>query len=119
MLKDWAYSLFMLAVYIGLFNIWLHLPELAQTAVTISGAAAALALAVGMWLYRSSFVNRTDMLCHAFVILDILLETVVDLEYHQHNGFYVCALALALVVGGHRWWCLRRARATAESQQAP
>jgi hypothetical protein len=53
------------------------------------------------------FLNAWDALGHASVILDVLLEGSW-IAHHDHLGFYLCAAAFALVLGGYRAWLWRR-----------
>ena len=72
--------------------------------ILISALASFIALIA--WK-QSYFANGFDLFWHATVILDILLESLL-ISDHDHFGFYFCALAFIIVVGGyHRYRLIR------------
>jgi hypothetical protein len=104
----WSYSLILGASYLAIFNFW-KLVE--RTGTIVSGL---LACALLTWRFSTSvrrgyFTNGWDALLHVMVILDILLEATL-IPAHQTIGFYWCALAFAVVIGGYRLWQLRKLR---------
>lgn len=120
MLKNWYYSLLMWASYVSLFLYWKYFPS--RTTFVVAGIIVIAWLAVGLRrAHRAGyFVNRIDLFLHAYVILDLCLETasfeafrlvqpfaVVGL-FHDNNNFIGCTLAFTLLLGGYRWVALRR-----------
>jgi hypothetical protein len=76
---------------------------------------------------RGYFVNRSDLVLHGLVIIDVALEGMsYELfhaasqcilcvppnasEFHSTYNFCWCAVILGLLVGGYRWWALRHTR---------
>ena len=57
---------------------------------------------------RGYFLNGWDMMFHAVIIVDILIEGL----FQEHFGFYWCALGFATCIVGYR--LLRRRAATAQ-----
>jgi len=125
MMSRWSYSLFMLAVYLGTFVFWKEWPS--RSAFVVGGLTAAAVLAGAMvWAARRRyFVNRLDQVLHAWVIVDVVLEALayeglgafvnlgteqqpLVLRFHDNNNFLGCAAAFALLIGGYRWWALRK-----------
>jgi hypothetical protein len=107
-MKRWYFSLLLGAIYLLIFHWWRHLD---RRAIVVTGLAATL-LCVGLFIWadrRKYFLNHWDRLFHAAVVLDILLEGVL-LPVHDQYGFYLCALAFAVVLGGYRAWRLCRRR---------
>lgn len=103
----WNFSLVLLLAYLGIFHLWLNLNH---AGIVASGALASLVLG-GLLLQaalRGYFASRFDLLAHAFVILDVLIEATV-IPFHEGLSFYGCAAAFAIVIGGYRAWLLRQA----------
>ena len=137
MLKNWWFSLSMLLVYVATFLAWKHYPSRASFLAV--GLFSAVVLAMGMVVAarRGYFAGMTDTLLHAYVIVDLLLETFMYefflaaivwlgivpaiaprdgsglpglLAFHNNNNFYFCALFFVVVIGSHRLWALRTTR---------
>jgi hypothetical protein len=104
-MKKWSFSLLLGAVYLGVFNLWTFSDGIG---ITISGLLATLLLGIAFAfaLKRHYFMNRWEALLHAAVILDIFLEALF-IKVHDHFGFYLCAAAFAIVVGGYRTYLNR------------
>ena len=105
-LGRWSFSLLLGAAYLAVFNLWRFVE---RTGTIIS---ALLLCALLIWRLvaatrRGYFVNRWDAFLHAVVVLDILLEAIL-IPAHQTVGFYWCALAFAVVIGGYRGFMLHR-----------
>lgn len=102
----WSFSLQLLALYLAVFHLW---RVVERPAVIVSGLAMTALL--GVLFARATrtgyFLNRWDGFWHATVILDILLEATL-IPAHGHVGFYLCAAAFVVVVGGYRAMLLRR-----------
>lgn len=101
----WWFSGTLLAVYLGTFQCWMRLPHalVLTSGLTVSAVLAALLL----WNIRKGyFANRWDAFGHSLVIADLAIESVIIPE-HDDRGFYFCALAFAVVVGGYRSFALR------------
>ncbi|MEO8427552.1 MAG: hypothetical protein ABI651_10625 [Verrucomicrobiota bacterium] len=99
-MKKWSFSLLLGAVYLGVFHFWTFSDRIG---VILSGLLATLVLGIAFAfaLKRRYFLNRWDALLHAAVILDIFLEAIF-IKIHDHFGFYLCAVAFAIVGGGYR-----------------
>jgi hypothetical protein len=99
-IAHWWFSIFLLLVYVGIFNLWLVAD---RQWIILSGLLATVF--AGGTLIRAArqkyFVNRWDKLFHALVILDILLEAIL-IRAHDNHGFYFCALGFAVAIGGYR-----------------
>jgi len=105
----WSFSLQLLVLYLAVFHFWRGVE---RPAVVASGLAMTVLL--GVLFARAArtgyFLNRWDGFWHATVIFDILLEATL-IPAHGHVGFYLCAAAFVVVVGGYRALLSRR-RAT-------
>jgi hypothetical protein len=105
-MERWWISWTFLGVYLATFQLWMHLSR--PLILTSGFVVVAALLALMVWGGRSGyFVNRWDAFGHGMVVADLALEAILIHE-HDHRGFYLCALAFALVVGGYRWGMLRR-----------
>ena len=107
-LERWWISWTFLGAYLATFQLWMHL---SRPLILTSGVFVVAVLSSLMaWGGRSRyFVNRWDAFGHGMVVADLALEAVLIRE-HDHRGFYFCAAAFAVVVGGYRWGMLRRSR---------
>ena len=106
MIKHWSFSLLLGAIYLLIFNLWLFL---SPGWIVTSGIAACLAL-LALFTHavrRHYFINFWDGLLHFVVIIDVFLEATF-ISIHQAAGFYLCALALAIVIAGYRFYARRR-----------
>ena len=105
----WSFSLQLLVLYLAVFHLW---RVVERPVVVASGLAMTVLL--GVLFARAArngyFLNRWDGFWHATVIFDILLEATL-IPAHGHVGFYLCAAAFVVVVGGYRALLSRR-RAT-------
>lgn len=110
----WHYSLVLLVAYPGVFHTWIYASS--RTAVAVIGISACAALVLYMLLVPHYFANGMDRLAHGMVILDLLLEALLPV-IHDHYGFYLCALAFAAIVGGHRAWVLSRSAVSDTPQE--
>ena len=101
MVKDWYFSIILLVIYVLTFHFWMLV---SNTFVLVSGLCIAFSLSIFIVRAqrRGYFRNLFEMACHGFIILDILLEAVF-VKDHDHYGFYLCALAFSVVVGGYRY----------------
>ena len=61
---------------------------------------------------RDYFSDGIDLMTHAAVIVDVLLEALL-LEDHSHAGFWLCGGAFATVLSGYRWYSLVAKRRSA------
>ena len=106
MIKHWSFSLVLGAIYLLVFNLWL---VLSHGWIVASGIAATLALLVlfALAARRRYFINFWDGLLHFVVIIDVLLEAIF-IPIHHATGFYLCALAFAIVIAGYRVYARRR-----------
>lgn len=108
-MKRWSYSLIFLVVYVLVFHVWnltgrdgLSPASLAVTLVAMIGLTAVFVRAAKSYY----FVNHWDCWLHASVILDVLLEGTL-IKFHSGNGFYLCALGFAIVIGGYRAYIIK------------
>lgn len=102
----WGFSASILFVYLAVFHVWMPFP---RVATALLAAIAAFGMTVGTfeWRRRGYFVNNLDHFGHLVVALDVLLEGLL-VPVHVGYGFYWCALAFSIVIGGHRLWEWRR-----------
>lgn len=102
MIRRWWFSLFLGAVYLATFHLWLGA---AHSTVVVVGLAASLSSGVVFaWAAkRGFFLNRWDGFIHAAVIADIFLEAIM-VRNHDSYGFYGCALGFAAVLVFYRAW---------------
>lgn len=126
MRRNWSYSLTMLLVYVALFVFWKYFPS--RASFVAAGMLAIAVLGIGLVrAYRAAyFVNRVDLCLHAYVIVDLCLETAsfeafraiqpfaVVRQFHNNNNFIGCTVVLTLLVGGYRWYALRKQNAVAD-----
>ena len=106
-MKNWSFSLLLAVVYLVVFAFWnIADPEWVVTSST--GATALLLAGFVAAAQRRYFFNRIDAFLHAVVIFDVLLEGLFT-KFHSSQGFIWCALEFAVVVGGYRYFCVRRA----------
>lgn len=104
-MKQWDFSLSLLLGYLAIFHLWLGAE---YQFVLVSGVLWSLTFVTWFALMtrRGYFANRMDGAAHGVVIADVLLEAIL-LREHDHWGFWLCALAFAVVIGGYRWKLLR------------
>ena len=107
-LRRWGFSLFLLLAYLAVFHLWGVLDREGILAVTFVATGILLGFFCRAWK-RGYFQNRWDAAAHASVLLDLILEGTL-VRYHSGDGFYLCAAAFALVLGGYRATQLRRTR---------
>ena len=112
-MKKWSFSLLLGVVYLGVFHLWTFSD---RRGITISGLLATLLLGIAFAfaLKRHYFLNRWDAVLHGAVILDLFLEAIF-IKVHDHLGFYLCAAAFAIVVGGYRIYLNRKKTARVET----
>lgn len=120
-MKNWYYSIQMLITYVAVFVWWKFYPS--RISFLAVGGIAIATLAIGFWrAYKHGyFTNRVDFCLHAYVIFDLLLETVafelfrvfgpngafaVVRQFHDNTNFFGCTAAFVLLLGGYRWYAL-------------
>ena len=99
-LRSWWYSLVLLVCYLAIFHLWMRLdrPGILAAAAIMTAVLAGLQYGA----FRSGyFRNHWDNALHASVILDVALEGAL-IPVHDNRGFYLCALAFAVVIVGYR-----------------
>ncbi len=103
----WWYSVTMLCVYIAAFHIW---KPFARGHAALFGLVVAFGLFTGALeaRRRGYFVNGYDFAFHGVVILDLILEGLL-VPAHSGHGFYGCAAAFAVAIGGYRIGAWRKA----------
>ncbi len=125
MFRHWYYSLLMLVTYVSVFLFWKQFPS--RVGFVLGGAVAVTLLTVslaGAWR-RTYFVNRIDLCLHGYIIADLCIESVLFetlqffnsaqvtaelvLQFHNNNNYVLCTITLATLVGGYRYYALRRA----------
>ncbi len=116
-MRRWWFSLGLLGVYLVVFQAWVWLD---RRWVVTTGIGGALLFSGGeVAAARAAyFANSWDMLFHAAMILDLLLEAVW-VNYHAGYGFYGCAAGFALVVGGYHAGAQRRRPSRVSNTTAP
>ena len=93
-------SFFVYRLPLTVFHFWLVAPAPERAASTVGmGVFLSLSL-LGAWR-DGYFRNVWDAIFHATVIFDIVVEGLV-IPLHENLGFYWCALAFAVVIGGYR-----------------
>jgi len=125
MLRHWYYSLLMLVTYVSVFLFWKQFPS--RVNFIVGGVVAVTLLTAGLaWAWRRKyFVNRIDLCLHGYIIADLCLESVlfevlrlfngaqVTAElvsrFHHNNNYILCTITLAALLGGYRFYALRRA----------
>ncbi len=126
--KSWWFSFALLLAYVITFQLWQKFPD--RTAFVIFGILAVALMSAGLWQAARCgyFVDRSDLVLHALVIVDVGLEaasyeifnvaaqcifcTPGDAgSFHNRYNFCWCAAILGLLVGGYHGWALRRRRA--------
>lgn len=122
MAARWRYSLWMLITYVCVFVIWKVWPS--RIVFLAVGSVAISLLATGLIRARRAgyFANRVDLCLHAYVIIDLILETIsfeafrafqksaVVEEFHNNVNFIGCSLAFTVLIGGYHWFATRRTR---------
>ncbi len=110
-MKNWYYSIILLITYLSTFHLWMHVNL--QT-IKLSGIiiVITLSLLTGWCNSKDYFTNTFDLFWHSTVIFDIILEAML-IKDHDHYGFYGCATAFALVIGGYHYKKLIDNRLTA------
>jgi hypothetical protein len=109
-IRKWWFSLLLSVLYVAVFLLW----QTAERRVVVVSGLLGTTVMLGGWLYASSqgyFRNRVDALLHALIVVDVLLEGLL-VTSHDSHGFYLCALAFAIVVAGYRHYSeIKRANA--------
>ena len=123
-MSRWYYTIGLMLAYVAVFRVWQAFPG---RSMFILGAGVTIGvMTAGMvWAARRGyFANRSDLVLHALVIVDVGLEggayEFVRLVttwlfgahgsvagFHDHHNFYVCAAAFAVLVGGYHGWAIR------------
>jgi hypothetical protein len=112
-LDRWHFSLLLGVTYLAVFHFWLLTsPVGLKASALLVGAGLSVGL-VRAWR-AGYFRNFWDAAFHATVIIDILLEGLV-IPLHDHFGFYLCALAFALVLAPYHLWQGNLAMSAAKS----
>jgi hypothetical protein len=125
--KSWSFSLALLLVYLITFQLWRTFSD--RSAFLVFGILAVIVMVAGMSraAQRCYFVDRSDLVLHGLVIVDVALESIsyelfnaasrcllcipADASgFHGGYNFCWCAAILGVLVGGYHWWALRRAR---------
>ncbi|MFT5130736.1 MAG: hypothetical protein ACI8W8_004367 [Rhodothermales bacterium] len=104
--ERWGFSLDLFIAYLAIFHCWMILQPADRGAWELSPSVAITCAiwCVAMIAYwraarrKGYFGHRNDSILHAIVILDIFLEGILPIA-HDHFGFYLCAVAFALVIG--------------------
>ena len=124
-IHHWYYSLLMLVTYVSVFLFWKQFPS--RVGFVVGGVAAVTLLTVGLaWAWRRKyFVNRIDLCLHGYIIADLCMESVLfevlqlfnnaqvtaglASQFHHNNNYILCTITLATLIGGYRYYALRRA----------
>ena len=106
MRNRWNFTILLGLLYLSVFHFWLVAPAPERAASTV-GIGVFLSLSLLRVWRDGYFGNAWDAIFHATVILDIVVEGLV-IPLHENLGFYWCALAFAVVIGGYRQSILSR-----------
>jgi hypothetical protein len=134
--KSWWFSLVLLLEYLLTFALWLSFPN--RTAYLGCGVLAVVLMAVQLRYAarRGYFADRSDLILHGLVIVDVALEGASYELFNTasqcifcvpgdapafHNGynFVGCATILGAFVGGYHAWALRRSHRSNEPPKGP
>ena len=126
-MKSWSFSVVLLLGYLITFQLWRTFSD--RTAFLVFGILAVIAMVAGMRraAQRGYFADRSDLILHGLVIVDVALEGMSYELFHAasqcilcapadasrfHNSynFCWCAAILGVLVGGYHWWALRHVR---------
>lgn len=126
-MKSWSFSVELLLGYLITFQFWRTFAD--RTAFLVFGILAVIVMVAGMRraVRRDYFADRSDLVLHGLVIVDVALEgmsyelfhaaslcilcTPADASrFHNSYNFCWCAAILSVLVGGYHWWALRRVR---------
>lgn len=111
MAARWHVSILLLIAYLSAFHFWM-----VANAVGRMISTGLLVAALIPMLFRAArkgyFVNCWDLAFHSAVVLDIAAEGLF-ISVHDDFGFYLCALAFAVVIAGYRTLLLRKQSAPA------
>lgn len=112
--QRWWYSAVLGILYLCLGYAW---PQATREQVMASGLLSALFLLVLLVAAADGnyFSGRLDVFLHCVVIVDVLLEALV-VDAHPAGGFYLCAAAFAVVIGGYRFYAFRKCRGKTTNQ---
>lgn len=135
-MKSWSFSIGLLLEYLLTFQLWRTFPGRAEFLVV--GILAVIAMTLG--LRRAArfgyFADRSDLVLHGLVIVDVALEGVsfellhvastcifcapADAgSFHDGYGFCWCGTILGLLVGGYHGWALRKSRRRSAALNPP
>ena len=128
--QKWRFSLLLLIVYVSLFSVWTIVPS---RTVYLAGGGLALVVLVARFVSATRehyFASRADSRLHALVIADVFLETVsfevfrwfqpqaVAETFHRNMNFVGCTVAFTLLIGGYRYFALRRSEFVTRGESA-
>jgi hypothetical protein len=135
-MKSWWFSLALLVGYVMTFLLWKTFSN--RTAFLLCGLLAMLVMAAGMKRAARGnyFVNRTDLVLHGLVIVDVALEGLSfevfntasrcilcapgdASTFHNSYNFCWCTAILGGLVAGYHWWALRQVRRSNEGAPSP
>jgi hypothetical protein len=123
-MSRWYYTVGQMLLYVAVFQVWQTFPVRSMF-VLGAGVTIGVMTAGMVWSARRGyFANRTDLMLHALVIVDVGLEgsayEIVRLvttwlfdahgsvaSFHDRHNFYICAAAFAMLVGGYHGWAIR------------
>jgi len=125
--KSWWFSVALLVGYVLTFQLWLKFPDRIAFLVIGSLAVAAMALGFKQAMRGGYFADRSDLVLHGLVIVDVALETASfelfhvastcifcvpgdPSRFHGNYNFCGCSAIFGLLVGGYHGWALRRVR---------
>ena len=104
--QKWWLTAILFAGYLSVFHLWIGRPP-NFVLVSCLGATCLFAAIIGVGFRTRFFTDRIDSLTHGTLALDVLLEGTL-IPTHESHGFYLCALAFAIVTISYRHWTLTR-----------
>lgn len=131
-MKSWSFSLALLLEYVITFQLWRLYPDRTTFLVVAVLAVAIMAAELRNAARRGYFVDRSDLVLHALVIVDVGLEGASyevfnaasrcifcvpgdASTFHSNFNFCWCTALFMALVGGYRGWALRRRALNANS----
>jgi hypothetical protein len=127
MMRAWSFSLALLLGYLLTFQLWRVFAD--RAAFLLVGGMAVVAMVRGFERAARGhyFANRTDLVMHGLVIVDVALESLSyeafntasqcflcipgdPASLHSSYGFCWCAAVLSGLIGGYHWYALKKSR---------
>lgn len=110
----WWLSLTFLFGYVGVFGIWTLWTQREAVIVSTIMVVALGLVVVYRGVRRHYFFNRSETFAYACIIVDVIAESVLLLRLIEGEPvppkpvFWLCTVAFAAVLGGYRFWKIKR-----------